>query len=111
VPDAVELFMDWSGTPRLRRWYNKDRLSQVPGADDGLHLQGGSTAWAADTSSFSAYTGGDVVTAADVTAERYRKRDGTLYAAGDITEAGITIPAGDQTNSGINIGSAKLFSV
>lgn len=108
VPDFAIVVQDAQGTnPLMRFWVNRANFNQwQAGADDTILLtgdtSGGTDALTLDTASISAYTGGDVVSATDVTNRRYAKRDGSLYAANDITGAGLTIPAGDQTNSGKN---------
>ena len=103
VPDVVIFVEAHGGTnPNVRIWTNN---ATVPAwaAALSLLITGSSGIITRDTSSIVAFAGGNVVTADDVTARSYFKADGTVHAAGDTTGKGITIPAGDQTNSGANL--------
>lgn len=103
TPEALVLIEAHGATnPNIRIWANNARFSEWAAAL-ALLITGSTGVVTRDTASVIAYAGGDVVTSDDVTAKRYFKRDGSLYAAGDITEAGITIPAGDQTSAGANL--------
>lgn len=105
VPGFVIYVQDLQGTnPNMRFWVNRALFSMwQAGADDSILDTGSSGILTLDTSSIAVYNGGDTVTAADVTAGLYRDRQGNEPAAGTIASAGISIPAGDQTNSGKNI--------
>lgn len=105
VPDAVLLITDTQGTnPNARIWMNTSNFSMwQAGADDTILITGSTGVFTVDTASIAAYAGGDTVTSTDVTNRKYFNRQGTVTAAAQVTQAGITIPAGDQTNSGKNV--------
>lgn len=104
TPAIVIAVMNAAGTnPDIRIWPNKDVVSQHAGADDTFLITGATGIITNDTASLAKYAGGDDVTATDVTNRRYAKRDGSLFAAGDKTTPGFFVPAGDQTNSGVNL--------
>lgn len=105
IPALVHYIQDLQGTnPNARWWVNRDLFdSWQAGADDTILITGSSGIYTLDTASIATYSGGDVVSSTDVTNGTYRFRDGTEPVAGNITQAGITIPAGDQTNSGKNV--------
>ena len=106
VPDFAICIFDERGTnPNIRFWFNRARYTDwQAGADDSILMTGSSGVLTVDTASVAAYAGGDKVAAADVTAGTYYKRAfaSTGYAAGDLTSAGLAIPAGDQVNAGHN---------
>jgi|ERR1051326_8672095 hypothetical protein len=107
VPDMAIVIFDAQGTnPNMRLWFNisKSYLSNAAaGSDDSILMTGSTGVYTLDTASIAAYSGGDTVASADVTAGLYHNRAGTVQAAGHITAAGLSIPAGDQVNSGKNI--------
>lgn len=105
IPGLVHYIQDLQGTnPNARWWVNRDLFaSWQAGADDTILITGSSGIYTLDTASIATYAGGDIVTAADVTAGLYRTHQGGVYAAGAVSGPGITIPAGDQTNSGKNV--------
>ena len=111
VPDYVEYIENANGTnPNRRFWVNRDQFASIAaGADDSILETGSSGVNTLDTASIAVYNGGDIVTAADVTAGLYRDRQGNVATAGQRSQAGITIPAGDQTNSGVNFVLAVKF--
>ena len=111
VPDYVEYWENANGTnPNRRFWVNRAQFASIAaGADDSIIETGSSGINTLDTASIAVYNGGDIVTAADVTAGLYRDRQGNAATAGQRSQAGITIPAGDQTNSGVNFVLAIKF--
>lgn len=111
VPDYVQYIQDANGTnPNLRIWVNRDQFDTIAaGADDSIIVTGSSGIFTLDTASIAVYNGGDIVTAADVTAGLYRDRQGNEPVAGTRSLAGISIPAGDQTNAGVNFVLAIKF--
>lgn len=104
VPDYVIVVNDCQGTnPNMRFWLNPGNFSMAAaGADDSILDTGSTGVLTLDTASVAAYTGGDTVTATDVTNRLYFDEQGNVTAAGKITQAGILSPAGDQVNSGKN---------
>lgn len=111
VPDYVEYISDANGTnPNRRTWINRANFALIAAEADDSILDTGSTGVVTlDTSSIAVYNGGDIVTAADVTAGTYRDRQGNEPVAGTRTSAGISIPAGDQANGGVNFVLAIKF--
>lgn len=111
VPDYVRAILDSRATnPNIREWFNRDKFPLwQAGADDSILDTGSTGVLTLDTASIATYAGGDIVTATDVTNGKYRDRAGNVLAAGTRTSAGISIPAGDQTNSGYNHVRAKQF--
>lgn len=105
VPDFAIVIQDLQGTnPNIRFWANRTRFATwQAGADDSILMTGSTGVLTLDTSSISAYAGGDEVSATDVTNGLYRDAQGNEPAAGVIATAGLSIPAGDQTNSGKNL--------
>jgi len=102
-PDFAIFIQDHGGTnPNVRLWANNAKFDEWAAAL-ALLVTGSTGAITRDTASLTVYDGGDVVTSTDVTNKKYWKPSGDLYAAGDTTGAGITVPAGDQTNSGANL--------
>lgn len=104
VPDAVILVSDDQGTnPNMRLWVNPSKFAMAAaGADDSILDTGSTGVLTLDTASIAAYTGGDTVSATDVTNRKYFDRQGNVQAAGHIASEGVSIPAGDQVNSGKN---------
>lgn len=111
VPDYVELTTDANGTnPNRRQWVNRAQFASIlAGADDSILDTGSTGVVTQDTASIAVYNGGDIVSAADVTAGLYRDRQGNEPVAGTRTQAGISIPAGDQANGGVNFVLAIKF--
>lgn len=104
VPVHVRALIDTRGAnPNQLEWFNRDRFSMwQAGADDAILTTGLTGTTTLDLASISAYAGGDVVTATDVTNRKYFDPQGAVLAAGTIAPAGISIPAGDQVASGYN---------
>lgn len=113
VPVHVRALIDSRGTnPNQLEWFNRDRFSMwQAGADDAVLTTGSTGVITVDTASIAAYAGGDVVTAADVTARKYFDCQGNVLAAGTIAPAGISIPAGDQVADGYNFIQAHRDNV
>lgn len=104
VPHVIIGYLDNRATnPNTRVWFNRDVFSTwQAGADDTILTTGSTGVDTVDTASFAKYEGGEIVTAAQVTAENHKDRAGSILAAGTRTKAGFLVPAGDQTNSGYN---------
>lgn len=111
VPHFAHFIFDANGTnPNERYWVNRDIFTMIAaGADDSILITGSTGVATLDTASVATYAGGDIVTAADVTAGLYRDRLGNEPAAGTRSLAGLSIPAGDQVNSGVNFVYAFSF--
>lgn len=105
VPGFVIYIQDLQGTnPNIRLWANRSLFaSWQAGADDTILMTGSTGVLTLDTASIASYAGGDTVTATNVTDGLYRDKQGNEPAAGHVAQAGISIPAGDQTNSGKNL--------
>ena len=104
VPDFAEVYIGIEDTNSdLYEWANIATFSQWVAAADALLTTGSTGVRTLDsTNSPFAYAGGDTVTATDVTNGAYRNRDGAILAAGVVTQAGISIPAGAQSSSSKN---------
>ncbi len=105
VPDLVEYYENCQGTnPNKRVWVNTAKYSMAAaGADDTILVTGSSGVYTLDTASIAAHTGGDDISDTDVTNRKYFDVQGNVLAATETSKEGISIPAGDQTNSGKNI--------
>ena len=102
LPDDVEIWSDYTGTPKVLKWINNTKFPNFPVANAVL-LEGGTTAFTANAGTLVApYAGGDVVAANETvdTAGKHVNRKGTPALAGRITSPGIAIAAGIQVNSG-----------
>lgn len=104
VPDYVEYYQDCQGTnPNKYTWVNTAKFSMfAAGADDTILMTGSTGVLTLDTASLAAHTGGDDISATDVTNRKYFDVQGNVLAATETSKAGISIPAGDQTASGKN---------
>lgn len=103
-PSFVIAFFDCQGTnPNMRYWADDSKWDWAAGANDSILCTGSTGVLTVDGDSITKYDGGDTVTATDVTNRKYFNIQGVVSAAGTLTKAGLSIPAGDQVASGVNL--------
>lgn len=105
VPDYVEFVSDHGGTPKVMKWLNPVKYPNFP-ASRTVQILGGTAVFAPDgTSMITAYTGYERLTADQTvnSAPKHIDREGVAGLNGRMTQAGITISAAAQVNSGRNI--------
>ena len=106
VPDFAILVEDHGGTnPNLRFWGNVASFSGWAAAL-GLLLTGSSGVVTRDTTSIAAFAGNTKISTVETANSdpKHITEDGAFHPGdGTLTKPGITIPAGDQVNSGRNL--------
>lgn len=109
VPDFVIMIQNHGGTnPNIRLWVNGG--SGFPfgagiAAALGFKVNGADGVITRDTTSIDVYAGGDLIATTETadTAGKHVDQAGAFAIAGAITQAGISIPADNQTDSGRNV--------
>ena len=106
VPDAVILITDHGGTnPNARIWANNASFSGWAAALAVL-ITGSTGVFTRDTASVAAFAGNTKISTVETANSdpKHITEDGAFHPGdGTLTKPGITIPAGDQVNSGRNL--------